>query len=55
MDCPVGELSRAGAIGAAFWIDLTEKLTISLFTQLMPHTLPLRPEPRRLVRRAIVR
>ena len=45
-----GELSWGGAASTTFWIDGTEGLTVSFFTQLLPSsTHPIRPQLRQLV------
>ena len=50
VDCSAGELSWGGAASTAFWIDQSEGLTVSFFTQLIPsNALPLRPQLRQLV------
>ena len=50
VDCSPGELSWGGAASTAFWIDQSEGLTVSFFTQLIPsNALPLRPQLRQLV------
>jgi CubicO group peptidase (beta-lactamase class C family) len=43
-----------GAASTAFWVDPAERLTVSLYTQLMPSsTYPLRPQLRQLVYSAL--
>jgi CubicO group peptidase (beta-lactamase class C family) len=50
----VGELSWGGAASTTFWIDRTEELTVSFFTQLLPsNTHPIRPQLRQLVYQAL--
>ena len=50
VDCSPGELSWGGAASTSFWIDQSEGLTVSFFTQLIPsNALPLRPQLRQLV------
>jgi CubicO group peptidase (beta-lactamase class C family) len=49
-----GELSWGGAASTTFWIDRTEGLTVSFFTQLLPSsTHPIRPQLRQLVYQAL--
>ena len=49
-----GELSWGGAASTTFWIDRTEELTVSFFTQLLPSsTHPIRPQLRQLVYQAL--
>ena len=49
-----GELSWGGAASTTFWIDGTEGLTVSFFTQLLPSsTYPIRPQLRQLVYQAL--
>ena len=49
-----GELSWGGAASTTFWIDGTEGLTVSFFTQLLPSsTHPIRPQLRQLVYQAL--
>ena len=55
VDCSPGELSWGGAASTAFWIDQSEGLTVSFFTQLIPsNALPLRPQLRQLVYQSFV-
>lgn len=55
VDCSVGELSWGGAASTSFWIDQSEGLTVSFFTQLIPsNALPLRPQLRQLVYQSFV-
>ncbi len=55
VDCSPGELSWGGAASTAFWIDQSEGLTVSFFTQLIPsNALPLRPQLRQLVYQSLV-
>jgi CubicO group peptidase (beta-lactamase class C family) len=55
VDCSAGELSWGGAASTAFWIDQSEGLTVSFFTQLIPsNALPLRPQLRQLVYQSIL-
>jgi len=55
VDCSAGELSWGGAASTAFWIDQSEGLTVSFFTQLIPsNALPLRPQLRQLVYQSFV-
>src|SRR5258708_9940569 len=43
-----------GAASTAFWVDPVERLTVALYTQLMPSsTYPLRPQLRQLVYAAL--
>ena len=48
-----GELSWHGAASTAFWIDPAEELAVTFFTQLMPASLPVRPQLRQLVYAAL--
>jgi CubicO group peptidase (beta-lactamase class C family) len=49
-----GKLSWGGAASTTFWIDRTEELTVSFFTQLLPSsTHPIRPQLRQLVYQAL--
>ena len=49
-----GELSWGGAASTTFWVDQTEGLTVSFFTQLLPSsTHPIRPGLRQLVYQAL--
>ena len=51
----VGEFYWGGAASTAFWVDPTEHITASFFTQLLPSsTHPIRPELRQLVYSALV-
>jgi CubicO group peptidase (beta-lactamase class C family) len=55
VDCSAGELSWGGAASTAFWLDQSEGLTVSFFTQLMPsNSLPLRAQLRQLVYQSFV-
>jgi CubicO group peptidase (beta-lactamase class C family) len=55
VDCSPGELSWGGAASTSFWIDQSEGLTVSFFTQLIPsNALPLRPQLRQLVYQSFV-
>jgi CubicO group peptidase (beta-lactamase class C family) len=55
VDSSAGELSWGGAASTAFWIDQSEGLTVSFFTQLIPsNALPLRPQLRQLVYQSFV-
>ena len=55
VDCSAGELSWGGAASTAFWIDQSEGLTVSFFTQLIPsNALPLRPQLRQLVYQSFI-
>jgi CubicO group peptidase (beta-lactamase class C family) len=55
VDCSAGELSWGGAASTAFWIDQTEGITVSFFTQLIPsNAYPLRPQLRQLVYQAVL-
>ena len=55
VDCSAGELSWGGAASTAFWIDHSEGLTVSFFTQLIPsNALPLRPQLRQLVYQSFI-
>ena len=55
VDCSAGELSWGGAASTSFWIDQSEGLTVSFFTQLIPsNALPLRPQLRQLVYQSIL-
>ena len=55
VDCSAGELSWGGAASTSFWIDQSEGLTVSFFTQLIPsNALPLRPQLRQLVYQSIM-
>jgi CubicO group peptidase (beta-lactamase class C family) len=50
-----GELTWGGAASTAFWIDPSEELTVSFFTQLLPSsTYPIRSELRQLVYQALI-
>jgi CubicO group peptidase (beta-lactamase class C family) len=52
--CSAGELSWGGAASTTFWIDPTEELTVSFFTQLLPSSsYPIRPQLRQLVYQAL--
>jgi CubicO group peptidase (beta-lactamase class C family) len=49
-----GELSWGGMASTAFWIDNSEELTASFFTQLVPSSAhPVRPQLRQLVYQAL--
>jgi CubicO group peptidase (beta-lactamase class C family) len=49
------ELTWGGAASTAFWIDPSEELTVSFYTQLLPSsTYPIRSQLRQLVYQAIV-
>jgi CubicO group peptidase (beta-lactamase class C family) len=55
VDCSPGELSWGGAASTSFWIDQSEGLTVSFFTQLIPsNALPLRQQLRQLVYQSFV-
>jgi len=55
VDCSPGELSWGGAASTAFWIDQSEGLTVSFFTQLIPsNAYPLRPQLRQLVYQSLL-
>ena len=55
VDCSPGELSWGGAASTSFWIDQSEGLTVSFFTQLIPsNALPLRAQLRQLVYQSFV-
>jgi CubicO group peptidase (beta-lactamase class C family) len=50
-----GELTWGGAASTAFWIDPSEELTVSFFTQLLPSSsFPIRSQLRQLVYQALV-
>ena len=50
-----GELTWGGAASTAFWIDPSEELTVSFYTQLLPSSsYPIRSQLRQLVYQAIV-
>jgi CubicO group peptidase (beta-lactamase class C family) len=50
VDCSAGELCWGGAASTAFWIDPSEELTVTFFTQLIPSSAyPIRPQLRQLV------
>ena len=54
-DCSPGELSWGGAASTAFWIDQSEELSVTFFTQLMPSSAhPLRSQLRQLVYQALI-
>jgi CubicO group peptidase (beta-lactamase class C family) len=53
--CSEGEFSWGGAASTAFWIDPSQELAVSFFTQLLPSSaLPIRPQLRQLVYQALV-
>ena len=55
VDCSPGELSWGGAASTAFWIDQSEELTVSFFTQLIPSSAyPIRSQLRQLVYQAVL-
>jgi CubicO group peptidase (beta-lactamase class C family) len=55
VDSSPGELSWGGAASTAFWIDQSEGITASFFTQLMPSTThPIRSQFRQLVYQSLV-
>ena len=55
VDCSPGELSWGGAASTAFWIDQSEELTVSFFTQLIPSSAyPIRSQLRQLVYQALI-
>jgi CubicO group peptidase (beta-lactamase class C family) len=55
VDCSPGELSWGGAASTTFWIDQSEELTVSFFTQLIPSSAyPLRSQLRQLVYQAVI-
>jgi len=50
-----GELTWGGAASTMFWIDPSEELTVSFFTQLLPSSsFPIRSQLRQLVYQALV-
>ncbi len=50
-----GEFAWGGAASTAFWVDPTEQLSVTFFTQLMPSsTHPIRPRLKQLVYQALV-
>jgi CubicO group peptidase (beta-lactamase class C family) len=50
-----GELTWGGGASTAFWIDPSEELTVSFFTQLLPsNAYPIRSQLRQLVYQALV-
>ncbi|MGA2826262.1 MAG: serine hydrolase domain-containing protein [Streptosporangiaceae bacterium] len=50
-----GELTWGGAASTVFWIDPSEELTVSFFTQLLPSSsFPIRSQLRQLVYQALV-
>jgi CubicO group peptidase (beta-lactamase class C family) len=53
--CTPGSYYWGGVASTAFWVDPTERLTVMLFTQLMPSsTYPLRPQLRQMVYSALI-
>jgi CubicO group peptidase (beta-lactamase class C family) len=55
VDCSVGELSWGGAASTAFWIDPSEELTVTFFTQLIPSSAhPIRSQLRQLVYQSLL-
>jgi CubicO group peptidase (beta-lactamase class C family) len=54
-DCSPGELSWGGAASTAFWIDQSEEITATFFTQLLPSSAyPIRSQFRQLVYQALM-